>query len=241
MKHHLALKTVLMFFIPLIVTLLLSQGVGAFDLKSLKKTLFGTDASGGTLLKLDRRTGESTVVGFTGVGSNPSLAIDPVKGTMYLGGGGGMPLVYTVDKTTGAATLLGDSGLGFAAIGGMDFFRILHFRLLFASVNIAGDGGTGSDHLAIIDTATGAASIIGPYGSCTGVELPSNGGGSCTIEGMEAIAFDKIGRLWGAVSARGAAGTPGLYKINPKNRCGYFCGTDPGQIGESTFRWCGEP
>ena len=32
---------------------------------------------------------------------------------------------------------------------------------------------------------------------------------------MEAIAFDTAGNLLGALSERGAAGTPGLYKINP--------------------------
>jgi hypothetical protein len=37
----------------------------------------------------------------------------------------------------------------------------------------------------------------------------------CTIEGMEAIAFDPAGNLLGALSERGAAGLPGLYKINP--------------------------
>jgi len=45
------------------------------------------------------------------------------------------------------------------------------------------------DHLATIDTTTGLATVIGPYGMCMGVTLPSQGNGSCTIEGMEAIAF----------------------------------------------------
>ncbi len=44
--------------------------------------------------------------------------------------------------------------------------------------------------------------------------IPSTGGGSCTIEGMEGIAFDGGGTLWGAHRV-GAAGTPGLYRINP--------------------------
>jgi hypothetical protein len=86
--------------------------------------------------------------------------------------------------------------------------------VLFASVNIAGDGGTGSDHLAVLDTATGAATIVGPFGSCAGVSVPSLGGGVCSLEGMEAIAFDASGQLWGALSTRGRAGAPGLYAID---------------------------
>ncbi len=34
------------------------------------------------------------------------------------------------------------------------------------------------------------------------------------VEGMEGIAFDGSGVLWGSLSARGAAGVPGLYTID---------------------------
>src|SRR5262249_972284 len=102
-----------------------------------------------------------------------------------------------------ATTLVGDTGLGFAAIGDMDFTAD---GILYAAVNTVGDGQTGSDHLATIDKATGVATVVGPFGTCT--STPS------TMEGMEGIAFDKAGTLWGARGARGAAGAPGLYKIN---------------------------
>ena len=78
---------------------------------------------------------------------------------------------------------------------------------LYAAVNIVGDGGTGSDHLATINKTTGVATVIGPFGTCPPAEL-------CTIEGMEAIAFNSAGTLYGAVSARGPGSTPGLYTIN---------------------------
>jgi len=55
------------------------------------------------------------------------------------------------------------TGLGFAAVGSMDFSPS---GALYAAVNIAGDGGTGSDHLAIINKTTGAATVIGPFGTC---------------------------------------------------------------------------
>ena len=109
--------------------------------------------------------------------------------------------------------------MGIAAIGGMDFATN---GALYAAVNITGDGGTGSDHLAIIDTATGAATVIGPFGTCTGVVIPSSGGGSCTIAGIEGIAFDASGTLWGTHSARGAAGAIGLYTIDASTGAATF-------------------
>ena len=139
-----------------------------------------------------------------GVGSIPSLAVHPITHIMYAGGGAGVPNVYTINTATAAATLVGDSGLGFAAIGAMDFRAD---GALFAAVNIVGDGGSGSDHLATIDKTTGVATVIGPFGTCPP-------GGLCTIEGMEAMAFSPSGTLYGAVSSRGPGSTPGLYTIN---------------------------
>jgi len=183
-------------------------------------TLFGTDAFNGNLITMDPTnflkdptTGGASVVGPMGVGPIPSLAVDPLTGIIYAGGGGGVPNIYTVNPATGAATLLGDTGLGFAAVEDLDFNAA---GTLYASVNIAGAAGTGADHLAIINKGTGAATVIGPFGSCTGVTIPSTGGGSCTIEGMAGIAFDGAGRLWGShrVIDVVAAGSPGLYRIN---------------------------
>jgi hypothetical protein len=167
-------------------------------------TLYGTDASGGNLLRIDRLTGAGTIVGPLGIGVVPALAVDPTTGVMYAGTGGGAPLIFTVDPATGAATFVGDTGLGFAAFGSLDFRAD---GTLFAAVNIVGDGGSGSDFLATIDKATGRATLVGSFGAC--------GAFSCSLEGMEGIAFDASGRLWGTLSARGAAGTPGLYRIDP--------------------------
>jgi hypothetical protein len=181
-------------------------------------TLFGTDAASGQLITVDPVTGAGTIVGFMRV-VVPALAVDPTTGTMYAGEGAGTPNIYTVDPATGAATLVGNTGLGFASVGGLDFRSD---GTLFAAVNIAGDGGTGSDHLATIDKSTGAATIIGPFGTCTGVTVPSDGLGACSIEGIEGIAFDSSGTLTGSLSARGAAGTPGLYRINPATGAATF-------------------
>jgi hypothetical protein len=174
-------------------------------------TLYGTDAGGGRLIAVDPTTGTGTLVGSMGLGSIPALATDPVTGTMYAGSGDGNANLYTVNTATGQATIVGGSGLGFAAIGSLDFRPD---GVLFAAVNIVGAGGTGSDHLAVIDTVTGAATVIGPFGTC--------GSDSCTIEGMEGIAFDSNGTLLGTVSTRGSSGTPGLYSIDPSTGAATF-------------------
>ncbi len=171
-------------------------------------TLFGTDPT--NLITLNLTTGAGTVVGPMGIVA-PSLAVDPTTGIMYAGRGGGTPNLYRVNPANGALTLVGGTGLGVAAIPALDFTAS---GVLYASVNLAGNGGTGGDHLAVINKSTGAATVIGPFGSCTGVVVPSNGGGSCTIEGMEAIAFSPTGVLYGALRGRTNAGTPGLYTIN---------------------------
>ena len=176
-------------------------------------TLLGTDAFFGNLITINPATGSASVVGPLGVVQIPSLAVDPLTGIIYAGGGGGLPDIFTVDPATGAATFVGDTGLGIAAVEGLDFNAA---GTLYASVNIAGGGGTGADHLAIINKTTGAATVVGPFGSCTGVTIPSTGGtgeASCTIEGMAGIAFDATGNLWGSHRTL-AAGAPGLYRIN---------------------------
>lgn len=174
--------------------------------------LFGTDAQGGNLLTIDPSTGAGTLVGSMGIGVVPALAVDPT-GTMYAGTGGGSPRLFRIDPNTAAATLVGDTGLGFAAVGGMDFRAD---GTLFAAVNIVGDGGTGGDHLATLDKATGAATVIGPFGSCPAGSL-------CTLEGIEAIAFDGAGTLWGALSVHfSSRGEPGLYRIDPSTGAATF-------------------
>jgi hypothetical protein len=183
-------------------------------------TLFGTDANGGNLLTIDQSTGAGTVVGPMSAGVVPALAVDPTTGVMYAGQGGGSPNIYTVDPSTGHATLVGNSGLGFSAISDLDFTSD---GTLFAAVNIVGDGGTGADHLATINKLTGEATVIGPFGKCES---------GCSIEGMDGIAFDSNGTLWGSVSAHTVAGTtPGLYRINPATGAATFVAPIQGASG----------
>lgn len=171
--------------------------------------LYGTDPD--DLIRINPNTGLGTFVGNIGDGI-PGFAIDPTTGIAYGSPGGGADAIVIIDLNTGQAILLGSLNLGVAVASALDF---RDDGVLFASVNIVADGGSGGDHLAIIDTATGAATIIGSFGNCTGVVIPSEGDGSCTLDGIEAIAFDNSGNLWASLrTSPSSAGTPGLYRIN---------------------------
>jgi hypothetical protein len=180
------------------------------------RRLFGTDASVGNLLTLDPATGMGTLVGPMGIGPVPALALDPTTGTMYAAPSNGNADLYRVDPGTGATSLLGSTGLAigdnFVTVGDMAFSPE---GTLYAAVNIAGGSATGSDTLVTIDKTTGKATIIGPFVSVC-PQPP------CTIDGMEAIAFDTTGNLFGALRERGAVGIPGLYKIDSKTGMAIF-------------------
>ncbi len=134
--------------------------------------------------------------------------------TLYAGTGGLVNNLYSINPVGPTATLIGNGGQGGAGYGSFDFDDS---GVLYASINLAGGAGTGSDYLVTVNTTTGAATIVGSFGTCSGVTIPApvgGGTGSCTIEGMEGIAFDSAGTLWGIENVRGTAGAPGLYKIN---------------------------
>ena len=167
-------------------------------------TLYGTDAGGGKLFIIDPQTGVATLVGAIGF-STPSLAVDPTTGLLYAGRGSGVPELHRLDPSTGTPTLVGDIGIEFASIPGLEFDSK---GVLFASVNAIDDGGTGGDSLATLDKVTGAATLIGVFGSGIGT---FNG-----VRGIETLAFDPSGTLYGASTQQSlTTGDPSLYTIDP--------------------------
>lgn len=171
--------------------------------------LYGTSPR--ELIVIDPATGIGTVVGpNTADRGFPGFAIDPLDGWSFAGCGTGCDEIWNFNLGNGMATFLGSMNGGVVASG-------LDFRsdgVLFASLNMVNGGGSGGDHLGVINTLTGEATAIGPFGICNG---------SCSLDGIEAIAFDAQGNLWGSLrTSDGSSGAPGLYSINPNTGAATF-------------------
>ena len=170
-------------------------------------TLFVTSPHTQELYEIDPTDGSIIVVGTTqdlvpvDIGL-PSLAVHPITGIMYAGGGGpnsasdnnNKPNLYIVDKTSGYLTLQGPTGEG--NLVGLDFSLD---GTLFAAVNPPGGagGGEGATHLGTVNTATGDTTIIGPFG----------------VDRLNTIAFDLRGILFG-VKYQDENGDGSLFQIN---------------------------
>ncbi|MCZ6695954.1 MAG: putative metal-binding motif-containing protein, partial [Acidobacteria bacterium] len=185
-------------------------------------TLYGTEGGmEGKLYAIDPLTGAASIITETGLPS-PSLAVDPTTGILYGGAGNGIDNLYILDPDTWVWTEVGSSGFGIASLAGLDFDA---GGTLYASVNMVG-AGTGGDTLAIIDKLTGLGAEIGPFGNTIGTKVCGGdgvttcvndpecaiAGGNCDggLPGIEAIAFDGAGNLFG--SSKGP--DPVLYQID---------------------------
>jgi hypothetical protein len=194
--------------------------------------LYGTDGS--SLFTIDRTTGVSTLVGPmvpTATYGFTSLAIDSA-GTMYAVGGfpssrGGVSSwLVTVDPASGETISLGELGSGGADYAPASFLGMdSDGPLLFAAQNR--DYWPGGDRLVAVDPMALTLGDVGTFGTCTGGPVDSERQ-QCSIEGMDALAFDGAGVLYGAIAWRHfwwpnwyvgdysnvPAGAPGLYKID---------------------------
>ncbi|MGH9797552.1 MAG: hypothetical protein ACRD5D_05280, partial [Candidatus Polarisedimenticolia bacterium] len=194
--------------LPAVLAVLLASGLGAIPAIAAPGDgrLYGTDGSGGNLYAIDPATAAATLIGPIGF-SVPAIAVDPTTGVLYAGRGSGTANLYRLNPLTGAPTLVGNAGIGAASIAGLEFRAD---GVLFAAINAIDDGGTGADTLARINKATGAATVAGTFGGGIGI---SGGPG-----GIEALAFDASGVLFGASADQSlTGGPPSLYRINTTN------------------------
>jgi len=169
------------------------------------KTLLGTDGSAGNLYRVNPSTGSASLIGQLGFAA-PSLATDPVTGSLFAGQGAGVANLYRVNPDTAAAMLIGNAGFPGSALSGLAFNSS---GILYAAVNVIDDGGSGADTLAVLNTTTGVGTAIGVFGGGIG----SSGGPG----GIEGIAFDTSGQLYGTSSRQGSSAptaVPLLYTIN---------------------------
>jgi hypothetical protein len=129
----------------------------AFDSSDV---LYAIDVTN-TLWTVDTSSGLAARIGFTGLAPEPFLAglgFDPTSGRLYAstGGFGGTDAIYEIDPLTGAATLVGNTGLGSGAIPDIAFNDN---GALFASKMIEG-----APTFIRVDTETAAGTVIGVIG-----------------------------------------------------------------------------
>ena len=116
----------------------------------------GVSPSKGVLFTIDTATGAETPIALT-QGAIVGLAFDPSDGTLYASQGGvGGDNIFAIDKKTGAATLVGQTGLGgptpdiaFDAAGNLYGLK---------------GGGQSTNNLISINKSTGVGTVIGPIG-----------------------------------------------------------------------------
>ena len=115
--------------------------------------MYAAKFNNGMLFRIDRQTGAPTQVGATGICLLSGLAIHPQTGEMFAASVANK--LYRIDKATGQSTLVGEPGI--SQMAGIAFDA---GGTLFA---LSGYNNTPSD-LYVLNTATGAASLVGGTG-----------------------------------------------------------------------------
>jgi len=144
------------------------NSANAFPLSFVDAMAFGANGvlyainTGNSLWTVSTSTGFATEIGFTGLPPAPFLvgmAFDPRTGRLYAstGGLGAADQIYELDRMSGAATLVGSTGLGGGAIPDVMFQDV---GTMFGSKSAGG----GAFNLISIDKTTGAGTVIGDIG-----------------------------------------------------------------------------
>jgi hypothetical protein len=162
-------------------------------------------ADGGRLLTIDPTTGAGTLVGLTGLGGVPGLAINSsgqMFGTERITGN-----LYRINPSTGAAGFVGSTGVTFLDAIAFDENDVLY--------------GIGFDppfyNLRTINTQTGASTIVGPTGDVyTGMAFdPTTGIMYASVGGFLPITPDGIATIDKTTGAATVIGTTGLGGPTP--------------------------
>jgi PEP-CTERM motif-containing protein len=151
------------------ISLVGSTGVNFGDLTSTNSQLLGVDLTNNALWTINPSTAAaSNEVLISGTnGDITSLAWDPVTHVLYgntTSGFGGADQLYSINATTGAATLVGD--IGSANV----------YALGFSQTGVLLGESDATVDLLSISTATGAGTDIGPTGLSGNYDLASRPG-----------------------------------------------------------------
>ena len=177
---------------------------------------------GGRLLTIDVSTGAGTLVGSTGLGAIPGLAINS-SGVIYAVAGANFDL-YKIDASSGAAVFVANTGLAYLPAIAFDGNDVLY--------GLGVDTVTFTTNLYTINTTTGEPTVVGlaPMGDWRGMAFDPTDGtlwastsgqeiyiidpgtgvptliGSTGINGgIPDINFDDSGNLYGALGGSGLA------------------------------------
>jgi len=170
---------------------LLGIGTGA-----LAAPILWIDDAQNQLGTVDVATGGKTVVGGFGIGSQTmtDIAFDP-SGNLW---GISFNSIYTINKTTGAATFVGNHGIS----GG-------NALVFSAAGTLYAAGATTS--LYTVNTVTGAGSAVGgSMGSTSGGDLAFNGGDLFLASSTQLV---KVNPVTGAGVAVGAFGVSNVFGL----------------------------
>jgi hypothetical protein len=167
------------------------EWVGGLSFKPDPSCLIGLDMDS-NLYDVNIADGTGTDVRPTGTDFLGGLALSP-GGTLY--GLRGWPTgeLFTLEITTGIATVVGPLGFG-TREGGLDFDPI--------SGTLYGTNGASAGVLYTIDTGTGAGNIVGTVLDEFGQAI-----------NVSALAFDSVGTLY----VLKLTTVPEIYRINPAN------------------------
>jgi streptogramin lyase len=165
--------------------------------------LWGINNDGpSTMFAINPATAAASPIGETGAPWIAGLAFDPNDGKAYASDGNGLDGIYTVSTVSGAATLIGHTGLGGST---PDIGFDVHGRLF----GVFG-GGSNPNTLFQIDKTTGAPTVIG----ATGID---------GLSGLGSQAFLGLATVNDILGSQGNAGDQ-LIRIDPGTGMGSSVG-----------------
>lgn len=161
---------------------------------SAAQSLFGSEYGGFAIYQIDPTIGTFVTLGATGstTGEFPGLAYSPLTGKLY---GTDEQSLYTVNQTTGAATLVGSHGVAGEGLTSLSFDPT--YSVMYS---IGYDG-----YLYSVNPTTGAATQIGALGASPNriLALATDSSGNTYGVGTDNILFS-VNTTTGAATSLGS-------------------------------------
>jgi hypothetical protein len=203
-----------------------SLAIGLLGLSARAEILYGADGANANpatvLLSINPATGVATPIGPIGFAVT-GLAFSPVTGILYGSTGGNSPVspnsIITINRFTGAGTLVGTTGLGSPVAD-----------LSFRSDGTLFGWSEATDDLVTINTTTGVATVVADSTlNTSGSGLAFSGAGALFFAG-DGGSLHTISPTTGLVTSTVALGAPGRMNALAFNATGTLFGTLAGTL-----------